>query len=151
MNQRTNEQGFTIIELLATVVIAAIFLVSAYQLVSTISLLSITSSQTSVADNLAYANMRQYANGHSPTWFLCEDLVNNTTGLTPGDSIPDVQEQISTSGSYSGLPGTVTQQVAVSAPYGCAGASSGLPLRVQSTVTFGSGPRKVVHSTYVSY
>ncbi len=140
----TNQQGFTLVELLATIVIAAIFLVSAYQLVHTVSLFSITSSQQTIADELAYANLRQYANGSSPTWFTCipaSPVTNPSTFDTLENIITDVDD----------LPSPVVQVVRANAPYGCSGSASGLPIYVESYVTYGPTARKVTHATYVSY
>lgn len=136
---KTNQAGFTLIEVLTTVVVALIFLLSAFQLVGTIQQLSITGNQMNVADALAYSNMRMYANGESPsTWFDC-----------PSDDT--VKVLINKSDAVSGLPSPVLQHVEATAPYGCTGTAAGLPLRVESYVQYGPSNRKVTHATYVSY
>lgn len=137
---RQSESGFSLIELLATIVVSVIFLVSAYQLVGAITSLSVTASQVSIADDLAYANMRQYANGNSPIWFTC-DPVNPTTFVT----------LLSSSSAVNRLPSPVSQVVRANAPYGCSGTASGMPIYVESYVTFGPNSRKVIHGTYVTY
>ncbi len=136
-----NQQGFTLIEILTTIVVALIFLLSAFQLTGSIQQLAITGNQTNVADLLAYSNMRQYANSQSPNeWFNCDAYVPGTPVVL-----------INKSGSSPNLPNPVVQHVEVTAPYGCSGASAGLPLRIESYVQYGTGTKRITHATYVSF
>lgn len=131
------QSGFTLVEVLTTIVVALVFLLSAFQLTGTIQQLSITGNQQTVADTLAYSNMRLYANGEAPSeWFDCID-----NGSTP-DILLDSTSPI------SNLPAPVLQRIEATAPYGC---SDGMPVRVESYVQYGKSNRKISHAIFVSY
>ena len=86
--------------------------------------------------------MRKYVNGAPPTWFLCTD------------PLPGAVQQVllDSEGHISELPGTTKQKVVASAPYGCGDAVSslGMPIRVESVVTYGNGKR-VTHVAYAAF
>ena len=135
-----SQSGFTLVELLVTMFVASIFLISAYLLTSSILSMSVAGSQHAIASNIAYSNLRQYANGRSPSWFSC-DSSNPTAPVT----------LVNITTSVDRLSDPVVQQVTATAPYGCGGDQSGLPIRVESSVTYGAGARKVTHVSYASY
>ena len=84
--------------------------------------------------------MRSYANGRSPLWYDCVTYGNGPQTL------------LNTTGKYTGLPGTVTQSVVATAPYGCtATGERGTPIRIQSKVTYGPQSKVVTHATYAAY
>lgn len=134
-------QGFTIIELMVTIVVGAIFVLSIYQL--TIVTISITSgsSQYTIASNLAYANLRHYVDGRSAIyWFSC-----------PSSNETAPQTLLSQTGAISGLPSPVAQTVTVTAVYGCSGTNAGTPVNVTSTVTYGPYSQEVSHASYAGF
>lgn len=130
--------GFTIVELIITILVAGIFLASIFSLFSTVMLFATTTAQRNTASDLAYANMRLYANSAGPTWFTCP--ATETAAVTVKNS----------TGNVPNLPGSVQQTVTASALYGCAGDNSGLPVRVISTVIYDNGQKRVSHATYTS-
>ena len=136
------QPGFTIIELLVTIVISVIFILAIYQVALASMLISRGSSQYTIASNLAYSNLRLYVNGQSAiNWFVCP-AINETSPQT----------LMTQSGSVQRLSGTVTQTVTATAVYGCSGSNSGLPIKVESSVTYGSaGTQKVSHIGYAGY
>ena len=135
-----NSSGFTLVEILVTIVVTSIFLLSAFQLSGTIQQLSVSGNQASIADALAYSNMRIYANGQSPaTWFTC--------GSNPATPVV----LLNSTSAVSGVPNPILQHVEATAPYGCGGSLSDMPIRVESYVQYGSTNRKVTHATFVSY
>lgn len=138
MNHR-QQSGFTLIEIIVSVVIASIVFIGLFSSLSTIFSISNGSLQRSVASGLAYDNLRQYANGSHPLWFLCD-----TSDETAEQTLLD------TTGAVDNLPGDTTQTVVASAPYGCDGNAKGFPIRVESTVVASNGI-EVHHATYTSF
>lgn len=135
----TRVAGFTLVEVLVTVVFAAIIFVGLFSSLASIFAISEGSSQRTTASNLAYANLRLYADGNYPTWFSC-----NTSDETEPVTLLD------TSADVAGLPGSVRQIVTATAVYGCDGSSQGYPIKVESSVELENG-RKVTHATYTSF
>lgn len=135
--------GFTVVEVLMAIVIAALFVISISQMYIFQTQLSSKSSAYASADLLAYNNLRTYSYGKAPTWFQCE--------YASGSPLP--QTLLNASNAVDSIPSPVVQTVVATAPYGCGGGSSGIgyPIRVVSTVTYGSDGRTVVHATYSSY
>lgn len=135
--------GFTLVEVLVTIIIATLFIVTITQLSVSQSKIAANNSSYNQADLLAYNNLRTYAYGKAPTWFIC-----SYTGANP-----DPMNLISKTDPVSGLPSPVIQSVIATAPYGCGGGSSGIgyPIKVVSTVTYGPSAKVVVHATYATY
>ena len=138
---RTDE-GFTIVEVVVTLLFISIISLGILTMHTQVSILSIINRQDQKASYLAYDNMRKYVNGAPPTWFLCTN------------QIPGVAQQVlfSLEGPVSELPGATKQKVVASAPYGCGNAVSslGMPIRVESVVTYGNGKR-VTHVAYAAF
>ncbi|HTK39923.1 MAG TPA: prepilin-type N-terminal cleavage/methylation domain-containing protein [Patescibacteria group bacterium] len=131
--------GFSIIEVIVAVVLAGVVFIGLFSSLTSIFAISEGSTQRSTASNLAYANLRTYANGANPSWFSCT-VSDETASVT----------LLSKTVNVSGLPGTVTETVIADAPYGCNGAAKGFPIRVQSSIVVGNGI-KVSHATYTTY
>ncbi len=129
-------QGYTIIEVLVTVIAGAIFLIAFIRLAGGATNLSIRAAQRIAAENLAYNNLRQYANS-SParSIYPC-----STTNPQPTVTLT------SSTGSAPNLPGSVTQEVKADAPYGCPGT-----ILFTSSVTYGPNAQKVVYATYAEF
>lgn len=141
--QGRTSAGFTVIEILVTVVVAALFVITITQLHITQSkVVSIMTSLDS-ADLLAYNNLRTFAYGKAPSWFQCIYASGSPQPMTLLNITDDVD----------GIPSPVIQSVVATAPYGCGGSSTtiGYPIRVVSKVTYGSDARTVVHATYATY
>jgi len=143
ISPNTGARGFTLVEVVVSVIVAALFLATITQLYITQSKLSSKTSAYNAADLLAYNNMRTYANGKSPTWFECNYSGGNPQPMT----------LISKNDAVDDIPSPVVQTVTASAPYGCGGDSVGIgyPIRVVSTVTYGPEAKVVVHATYATY
>lgn len=143
MIQIYEQRGFTIVEVLVTLAAASLFISAIYMLQITQIKLAKSVSSYSNADQLAYNNLRVFANGKSPTWFTCNYVSGSPAAMTLKSSTDAV----------NGITPPVTQTVTATAPYGCGGGSSGLgyPIRVISSVTYGPAGKTVVHATYASY
>lgn len=135
--------GFTVVEVMVTVVIAALFIITITQLHITQSKVVSVMTSYDTADLLAYNNLRTFAYGKSPSWFECEYSGGSPLPMTLLQSSNDVQ----------GIPSPVEQTVVATAPYGCGGSSTtiGYPIRIVSTVTYGSDDKVIVHATYSTY
>jgi len=135
-----HHSGFTIVEILVTIVVTAVFLLAIAQVSIIQSRLSASYQMYNTADLLTYNNLRAYANGKAPTWFTCTYASGNPLPVT----------LISDTSNVSGLTPPVTQTVVATAPYGCGGGSSnGYPIKITSTVSYAG--RTVQHATYASY
>jgi prepilin-type N-terminal cleavage/methylation domain-containing protein len=155
MRHLKQQSGFTIVELIVTIVVAGMFITVISQMNGFVVNMATSSHRFELASNLAYNNLRIYANDQKPTWFNCigDEAAETTAPFTDGKSHTDAtgKNVLSLTTDVTGLPSPVTQTVNVLAPYGCGTSASGMPIRVVSTVTYGNPARKVVHATYVSY
>lgn len=156
MKRFRDSTGFTLVELIVTIVVAGIFIAAISNMSSLIVYTATDAHRFELASNLAYNNLRIYANGQKPVWFNCVgDDGSETAPFTDGNKTNAAGIDIlSSTADVSGLPSPVTQTVNVLAPYGCGSDSpngSGMPIRVVSTVTYGSPAKKVIHATYVGY
>lgn len=142
-SSQASQAGFTLIEVLVAVVVAALFITAFVQMYIVQSRLSSEMSSYNKAELLAYDNLRTFAYGKAPTWFTC----------TYSNGSPQAVTLLSSSAAVEGIPSPVSQSVVATAPYGCGGgtASLGYPIKVVSSVTYGSDARKVTHATYSTY
>lgn len=160
--------GFTIVELIVSIMVAGIFIGIISSMSTSIITLALDAQRFETASNLAYNNLRLYANGQRSSAFKfncngddASDTATTSSPFTDGYKHPDATGQtlLDTTNPVSGLPGPVHQTVTAIAPYGCgndvqsgaSGTTSIMPVRVTSTITYGSSSRKVVHATYVDY
>jgi type II secretory pathway pseudopilin PulG len=145
MGSQTNtaSSGFTIVEILVTLIIGTLFIIAVTQLYVFQTQLAGSIVANNNADLLASNNLRTYAYGKAPNWFQCVYSGGNPQAMT----------LISSTSPVSGIPSPVTQTVTATAPYGCGGSSTtlGYPIRIQSTVTYGPYGKTVVHATYSTY
>lgn len=133
--------GFTSVELLVTILIAATFIIAMHQLYAVIERTNSDARQLSTASALAYSNLRTYQSSKMPEWFIC----NATSEVTTTNPQPAGQILISSSGTHPQLPGTVTQEVRAYAPLGCGNEK---PVKVVSKVGYGLPQKEVHHATY---
>lgn len=138
MNRR-HELGFSLVEVMVAVVLAGVIFVGLFASISSIFAITEGSSQRFNASNLAYSNMRIFADGSAPTWFMC-DTNDETAPVTI----------LSTTGQVANLPSDVIQVVTATAPYGCDGGAKGYPILVTSRVELANGI-EVEHATYTTF
>jgi prepilin-type N-terminal cleavage/methylation domain-containing protein len=139
MSNHSHTQGFSLIEIIVSVVIAGIVFIGLFTSLTNIFSISQGSLQRTTASTVAYDNLRYFASGVSPLWFTCDTSDQTAT-----------QTLLDTTGPVDNLPGDVTQTVTASAVYGCDGAAKGFPIRVESVVTVNNGI-EVHHATYTSF
>jgi len=130
----TKQSGFTVVELLVTIVVAALFVGVFYNMFVILVGVNSNARNISQASNLAYSNMRRYPTAAS-TGLTCSASSTNLVNTTGIDSdYPDL--------------GSVTETVTASYPYGCS-AVYGV-IKLVSVVTYGTSVSKVSYATYVN-
>lgn len=141
---RKDQSGFTIVELLVTVITAAMFVGMFYQLFVVLVNINATARNTAQASDLAYSNLRLYPTAAS-TGLTCNTATNvsTTVNLIPATGSPVA----AVDSDYTEL-GSVTEQVTAQFPYGCSAVYN--VVKLVSTVTYGTSAYKVSYATYVN-
>lgn len=148
MRKQPDETGFTTIEVIVVIIVAASLIASISQMISYVGNTAQDTHRQEVARNLAYNNMRIYANGRQPLWFTCSPATN---GVQNPNGAGQVLINTTSNSSINNLPAPVRQKVTAFAPYGCGSDGSGMPVRVISEVSYGNPAKEAVHATYVGY
>lgn len=121
------QQGFSIVELVVTLFIAAAFLATGHMLYTTITRDSSEARQRGHASNVAYDYVRQYA--------------DNRSGTCSGTSTPVNNERQSIDGF-----GDVIIRVRIT----CPNSAINTLHRVEATVRYGDLSQEVVHVLYAT-
>jgi prepilin-type N-terminal cleavage/methylation domain-containing protein len=125
-----NQAGFSAVELLITLFIAAVFVSTGYQLYSVVIKNGSETNQRAIASGIAYENLRRYAPKSTNP---CTPLAPSPTPTIPtGTNLPNA-----------------AIAVTYSCPYG-SGGTGGLVTRVAVSVTYGNPQQEVVHAIFVS-
>ncbi|HMS93402.1 MAG TPA: prepilin-type N-terminal cleavage/methylation domain-containing protein [Candidatus Saccharibacteria bacterium] len=124
----THQSGFTTVELLIALFIAAIFLGAGHQLYNAIVQDSGEARQRAQANNIAYNMLRRYADS-APSVCTPGTAVNNTLVPNPPDNLKNVRHTITYDCPQSSLLGLT---------------------RVVVRVTYGSDAQEVVHAMYTA-
>lgn len=130
----TQQSGFTVVELLVTIIVAALFVGIFYNMFVILVGVNASARNISQSSDLAYSNMRRYPTAAS-TALSCSGSSTNLLNVTGVDS------------SYPEL-GTITETVTASYPYGCTAVYD--VIKLVSVVTYGSNSKKVSYATYVN-
>jgi prepilin-type N-terminal cleavage/methylation domain-containing protein len=131
MKKTGRQSGFTAIELLITLFIAAAFLVSGYQLYNLIIKDGGQTRAQSRASNVAYDYLQRYK--------------SNPTYITNPCTVPAVQTPLSNSSSILNLS-NVTVTVTITCPYSTTSSIS----KVLVTVQYNNPVQTVSEATYVT-
>lgn len=135
----TKQSGFTVVELLTTIIVATLFVATFYQMFVVLVGVNATARSISQANSLAYSNMRRYPTAASITATGITCASPGTTGNLLNSTGPDLV-------NYPEL-GVRSEVVTASFPYGCAAVYD--VIKIVSTVTYGTNSR-VSHATYVN-
>lgn len=153
--------GFTIVEMIVTVVLAGIFLTFFIQMYRATNAQQLSLIRQSTANDIARSNLAKFPTAAAlPTYVCSTTSSNNPNNLTinpnaPGTSIPLIAPTATPSGPgevrREDTPdnlGTVTQEIRAFSPQGC-GANE--PIKILSRVTYGyEGQQNTVeYATYV--
>lgn len=139
------DEGFTIVEVVVTLVVTVMFLTAFFQTFLVMQSQRVNLSRQAKASDIAYSNLRKITT--RPVGLSCDssmDLIANASA--PGKDL---------SGYFTPEPasvtsdlGTITQTMKAYAPAGCS-AFDTTPLKIVSTVTYGTSGDSVVHATLV--
>lgn len=130
MTKESNQSGFTVVELLVTLFVAAIFLASGYQLYILMTKDSGETRDRSKANNVAYDYLQQYkAKATNPC---------TTTPSLATTSIP-----------INGLSNT-TIAVDVTCPYSSAAVPITSVSKITVTIKYGTPQKTVINATYIT-
>ncbi|MDO8335250.1 MAG: type II secretion system protein [Candidatus Saccharibacteria bacterium] len=137
------QSGFTVVELLTTIIVAALFVAVFYQMFVILVTVNANARNVAQASSLAYSNMRRYPSAAS-TGLSCTTTTAQPGGISYllGSSNPTSTPN----GDYQDL-GSVTEVVTASYPYGCSAIYD--VIKLVSVVTYGNG-KKISYATYVN-
>ena len=155
-NNSSAEAGLSTVEVIIVIIIAALYAISIFQLITSTNVLADNTSNKVTAGNIAYNNLRKYANGKSAIgWFDCTIASNAKPSTAYVPVAGQVLLNTTSSSSINGLPTPIVQKVVAIAPYGCSYGTNdlGTPLLIRSTIEYGTGGAKgtLTHATYISY
>lgn len=130
---KQNQSGFTVVELLVTIIVTALFVGMFYQVYTILVQTNATARRDARAGDLAFSNLRRYTSASS-----------TGIGSCPGASpVTPLQSLNVTKSDFPEL-GTVTEKVTAS----CQG-SSGAVL-VVSELTYNNNNSRATYATYVN-
>ena len=134
MTYRAKEnEGFTVVELLVTLFVAALFVLSGWQLYTVVTARSAESQQESEAGNLAYSLLRSWEWGANE--YASATACTSSTAATPISPLPDT----------GSLPEPVEIKMSRCNPI--AGVNMN---RIVVTVTYGPDDVEVSHGIFVA-
>jgi prepilin-type N-terminal cleavage/methylation domain-containing protein len=140
---KQKQQGFTIVEVVVTLVVLSLFLVGFFQSYLLLESQRVNVVRQSKASDIAYVNLGKYP--AKPPNLICSSGVtilgsNKDTVSRPYNFVAETD---------TALLGTTSQEITASAPNGCDATDfkDGL-VKIISTVVY-SGSRSVTHVTYV--
>lgn len=141
MNNEEQSAGFTIVELLITIIVAALFVTMFYQMFVVLVQMNADARRNTQASDLAYSNMRRYPTVVS-TGLACVDSTTITSLIPAGGSPTTAIDPV-----YPEL-GPVAEQVTAQFPYGCS-VNYNL-IKLVSTVKYNNGTATLSHATYIN-
>jgi Tfp pilus assembly protein FimT len=155
MKQPVDTAGFTIVEVVVTLAVTALFLTLFFQLYLTMESQRIGVARQAQASDIAYSNLRKFTT--RPGIGVCTSDMDMTVGTPQGLLLGDETGTVMTYGftaepsdTTRGLGGNVHQTVRAFAPKGCGSAYATTPIKIESTVSYGTNGDKVTHANYVN-
>lgn len=161
--RRQESNGFTIVEVIVTLVVVTLFLGFFFQMYISIEYQRMQVARHSLASDVAYTNLRKFVVRPTPSILPCVaetmDLTSSPdakTGALIGHS--DTDTDTTNSYGFRAEPTSVTEKlgndveqiVKAYAPQGCDEPDyTNTPLKIQSIVTYGNG-EKVIHANFVN-
>ncbi|MDB5177092.1 MAG: hypothetical protein JWN75_760 [Candidatus Saccharibacteria bacterium] len=140
-----NAEGFTIVEVIVTLVVVSLFLVGFFQSFLLLESQRINVARQAKASDVAFTNLRKYTT--RPSGLTCDTsgvILGNTTQTGASSAYGFVAEPT------DGLGGSPFQEVRAYPTNGCDPATfAANPVKIQSTVTYGTNGDKVTHASFV--
>ncbi|AKM80329.1 MAG: hypothetical protein UW38_C0001G0475 [Candidatus Saccharibacteria bacterium GW2011_GWC2_44_17] len=148
--------GFTVVEVLVTLVIISLFMGLFFQTYMAMESQRLAVQKTVFASNIAYANLRKFSERPDSTKLSCTNDMNLASNPTaPGIEIGGNNTSPNTFGFVgenltTSLGTDATQQVLIFAPNGCTRFAD-MPLKIVSIVRYGpaSNQEEIAHVSYV--
>lgn len=129
------EEGFTAVELLITLFIAALFLFSGYQLYAQVMRNSTDANQNAKISNVLYEKMQTASNA--------------VTAANPGGCTSSNEGTSSESKQVEGI-GSVTLATTVSCPQGANTSTNLFLIKVRATYSFNGTSKQMEYATYAN-
>lgn len=151
-----SSSGFTVVEVLVTLVIVSLFMGLFFQSYMAMESQRLAVQRAVLASNIAYTNLRKFSERPDSTNLSCTNAMN----LASSPSAPGVEiGGNNTTPNIFGFVGEnltsslgpdATQQVLIFAPNGCARFAD-MPLKIVSVVSYGpaSNREEIAHVSYV--
>ena len=128
----TKQEGFTVIEMLVTVIVAALFAFIFYQLFISSTKINSNARRDAIAGEIAYSNLKKYPNKESVT--------------VPADcASPSATNTITSTNNYPDI-GSVTETIITSWPFACSDTSIA---KIESIASYKGGQNQVSYVAYV--
>ncbi len=155
---RSQSAGFTIVELIVTIVVTSIVLTTFFWAYMTALYQRVNVARQAAASDIAYSNLKKFTTKPIITCDSTMDLTALGSATKPGKLLGDDSNETTTSiyGFIAESPASMkkrlgtgaSQRVVAFAPDGCTNFNA-KPLKIESTVTFGTSGDKVVHVSYI--
>lgn len=149
MGVSRKENGFTVIEMVVTLIVLALFLTLFFQLYATSESQRLAVLRRAAANDIAMTNLKKISvKTLIPSGQSCANgggtIATNVSGQNPTWTAASLNAEPI---SGTSLPNDTTQTVAASYPYGC---SAAMPAKITSTVSYSSGSETVTRETYIN-
>lgn len=156
-----NASGFTVVEIVVTLVLTAIFLTLFFQMYMIMEWRRIAVARHATASDIAYSNLRKFVARPTVTCDAAKmDLTASDASSKPGLVLGDETNNPTPSAyGFVAEPSSVTQPLGANvkqtvkafAPKGCdTTAFSASPIKVESTVSYGTNNERVTHAIFLN-
>jgi prepilin-type N-terminal cleavage/methylation domain-containing protein len=129
----SSQEGFTVIEMLVTVIVSAIFAFMFYQLFINSSKLNSVARRDALASEIAYSNLKKYPTAAS-------------VGGVANCASPDASTTTTATNIYPDI-GQVSETIIISWPFACTNPDIA---KIESSVTYKGNSNKVSYVAYVN-
>lgn len=149
----TTRKGFTVVEMLVTVVLAGMFLTFFIQMFRATTSQQASVTRLSTAGDIALSNLNKFPSASAVPGYTCDDTTvgasnPNNLKLNPSASGVSILDD-TTKEPDPGTLGTLEQSVRAYSPNGCSAVSSVVKLVSTVKYNFGGQQQEVTHVTYV--
>lgn len=155
-----SDAGFTVVEIVVTLVLTAVFLTLFFQMYMIMEWRRIAVARHATASDIAYSNLRKFVARPTVTCDAAKmDLTASDASSKPGLVLGDETNNPTPSAygfvaeapaATQSLGSNVTQSVRAYAPKGCGTPTfTDTPIKLEATVTYGNPTNKVTHVIFL--
>lgn len=127
------QEGFTVVEMLVTVIVSAAFAFIFYQLFVSSTKLNDLARRDAIAGEIAYSNLKKYPTAAS-------------VGGSANCASPNASNTVTTTTTYPDI-GQVTETIVSSWPFACTNPDI---MKLESSVSYKGGVNKVSYVVYLN-